>query len=370
MSQSTQYTNLSAASRHCEGGTTEAIQRQKPLVWIASFLAMTLCLFTSCEKEIEFNGTPTEPKLVINSLVEAGQPVKAYISKSYFFLDNNGSTQAPTDLTALLYVNDNLIGEMTPFVDTLLSPFEWADDTFLPAFRSDFCPQVGDVVKIVASAPGFDEVEATTSPLPTPVDCHMDINVTKWNSHYTQPYYDGDVYENDSLLEIYGYMDLTITLVDPNPGQLDYFRFHLNGLNNNSSDENMKYISFDYDDPVFGTSLENDYIDFSDLDMGPEGVFTDVLFDGKDYQIKVKELYFEMRLAEDYDPEFFRFSFRMEHLSKEYYNYLNTCEQGDEVGYQFYSEPIQTYSNVNGGYGIVGGHTVHTLWLDLPLQEP
>lgn len=362
--------NNTAALRLCAEGTTNAIQRKKFLVWIALFLAMTLCLFTSCEKEIEFNGTQTDPKLVINSLVEAGQPVKAYISKSYFFLDNDGSTQVPDGVTASLYVNDNLVGEMRPFVDTLLSPYEWGDDTYLSAFGSDYCPQVGDVVKIVASAPGFDEVEATTSPLPNPVDCHMDAEVTKWDSYYTQPYYDGDVYENDSVLWINGYMDLTITLVDPNPGQTDLFRFHLNGVNHMYSGENMKYVSFDYDDPIFGASLDNEFVDFSDLDSRPEGVFTDVLFDGKEYQIKVKDLYFEMQLDEEYDPEFFRFSFRMEHLSKEYYNYLYTCNQGDEIASQLYSEPIQTFSNVEGGYGIVGGHKVDTLWLDLPLQEP
>ena len=71
----TQNTNITAALRHCEGGTTEAIHKKKPLVWIASFLAMTLGLLSSCEKEIEFNGEHSNPKLVINSLVEPGKTV-------------------------------------------------------------------------------------------------------------------------------------------------------------------------------------------------------------------------------------------------------------------------------------------------------
>ena len=56
------------------------------------FLAMTLGLLTSCEKEIEFKGEQTDPKLVINSLVEPGKRVEASMSKSCFFL------QSPPDM--------------------------------------------------------------------------------------------------------------------------------------------------------------------------------------------------------------------------------------------------------------------------------
>ena len=42
---------------------------------------------TACEKEIEFTGEQSDPKLVINSIVQPNQHVKASISKSYFFLD-------------------------------------------------------------------------------------------------------------------------------------------------------------------------------------------------------------------------------------------------------------------------------------------
>jgi len=80
---------------------------------------VTAVLLTSCEKEIEFNGEQTDPKLVINSLMEPGQPVNAAISKSFFFLDNHANTTAPDDLVATLYVNGNLLGEMTPHNDMM-----------------------------------------------------------------------------------------------------------------------------------------------------------------------------------------------------------------------------------------------------------
>lgn len=340
-------------------------------------LILSLLVLVSCEKEIEFNGEQTDPKLVVNCLAEAGQPVKAYISKSYFFLDTDENTQVPDDVVATLYVNDNLIGAMTPHTDTIWHSWYDYDEEGNPyhsyrlatVFSNEYCPQEGDVVRITASANGYDDVEGTSSPLPKPIDCQMNVEVTRWYGGYTQHYnHQTGQYEEDSVYSISGYMDLTFTISDPNPGQTDYFRFHLNGDNGISIGDNRWSVYFDYDDPIFGTSLENDFVDFSDLDLRPEGVFTDVLFDGKEYQIKIKDLHFNMDLAADYNPDFYRVPFNVEHLTKEYYNYLNTCNQG-EVGFQIWAEPIQTYSNVKGGYGIVAGHTVETLWLDLPLEE-
>ena len=84
-------------------------------------LAFSFIFLTSCEKEIEFNGEHTAPRLVINSLIEAGQPVSARIGKSIFFLDNDNDMQCPDDMVATLTVNGNLYGIMNPVAcDVLL----------------------------------------------------------------------------------------------------------------------------------------------------------------------------------------------------------------------------------------------------------
>ena len=355
---------------------TEAIQRKKPLIWIASFLAMTLGLLTSCEKEIEFNGEHSDPKLVINSLVEPGQPVSAAISKSYFFLDNNANTIAPDDLVATLYVNGNHIGEMTPHFDTIVSYDIWnPNDSNLGHVRKvythEYCPAEGDVVKITASANGFEDVEGETSALPKAVDCQMEVEVEKWSGWYMQ-YYDEETDEfvvDSSRWDVSGHLNLTLTITDPNPGKTDYFRLVVEKNHKLYDGENWFYISFDYDDPIFGVGVtENEIIDISDLDTRPEGVFTDALFDGSTYRLKLKVM-FECHVDEEFDPDFFRVPFKLEHLTKEYYNYLNTCNQGD-MEVQLWAEPIQTYSNVTNGYGIVAGKTVDVLWVALPLEEP
>ena len=368
MKQNVQNNNTDAL-RHCEGGTTKSIQRNKPLVWIASFLAITLGLFTSCEKEIEFNGEQTDSRLVINSIVTPGHRVEARIGKSYFFLDP-ANTATPDDLVATLYVNGNRVGEMMPFLDTIWEMYWPYDYELVSGFYNDYCPQEGDIVKITASANGFEDVEGTTSALPKDLNCPMEVELIDCHSGYIYHYNDEiQDYETDSsVLVIAGYMNLTFTITDPNPGKTDCFRLITSRSSNMSIGDNRRYIYFDYDDPIFETGMtENEFFDASDLDTRPEGVFTDVLFDGSSYRIKVKAS-FDCELAEDFDPDFYRVPFIVEHLSKEYYHYLNTCDQGD-VALQIYAEPIHTFSNVTNGFGIVGGRAVDTLWLELPIER-
>jgi len=361
--------NHTAASRHCE--QSKAIQRKKPLVLITSFLAMMSCLlFTSCNKEIEFNGEQTDPKLVINSLVEPGHRVEACISKSYFFLDEP-NTAAPSDLVASLYVNENHIGEMTPFFDTIWEVYGLNEYHLVPSYYNDYYPQEGDIVKITASAKGFEDVEGETSALPKAVDCQMEVVVEKWSRWYVQNYDEGTggFVVDSSKWDVSGNLKLTLTITDPNPGEIDYFRLIVDRKSRTNDGENWYSISFDYDDPVFGVDVtENEFIDASDLDTRPEGMFTDVLFDGSSYRLNVK-VYFECEIEKNFPLDFFRASFMLEHLSKEYNNYLYTCNQGDEYN-QFFAEPVQTYSNVTKGYGIVAGCATDTLSLLLPLSQP
>ena len=330
-------------------------------------------LLVSCEKEIEFNGEQTDPKLVINSLMEPGQPVKARIGKSCFFLDYKRDHSMPEGTVAQLYINDNFVGNMDMVTDSIEVMFYTLQGDsigyqFEKHFQSDYCPQEGDVVKITASAPGFDDVEAETSPLPNALEAQLSADVAHWDSWYEYAYNDTYEEKTDSLLKMNAEVTLTLELTDPNPGQVDCFKIYIPNWKHDHPLQNSYDCSFEYDDPIFGSALpNNEYIDFSDLDTKPLGVFTDVLFDGKSYQLKVKMTVW-LTVDVEYDPAFFQLPIKLEHLSKEYYNYLYTCDQGD-MSMQLFAEPIQTYSNVKGGYGIVAGHTVDTLWFALPLEE-
>lgn len=332
-------------------------------------LAIILCvlLLASCEKEIEFKGEQTDPKLVINSIVEPRKPVTAAISRSYFFLDTPNTT-APDDLTAMLFVNGNCIGNMTRQTDTAWNNWEEYDEEgnlyqsykLVTSFINNYQPAVGDIVKITTAANGFDDAAGETSPLPLTLEWSLDsYKTTSWDADY---YID----EEDTLWTLMASFELTLSLHDRNANQSDYYRLLARFGNYDELESDLRcYVTPTYDDPLFSSVVaENDFFDL-DLDTAPEGVFTDVLFDGKTYQIKLP-IHINANFRNRPNNGVFPMPIVMQHLSKEYYYYLNTYEQPEEI-MQFFAEPIQTYTNVNGGYGIVGGRTVDTLWFDLPL---
>lgn len=327
-------------------------------------LLSILAVLTACTKEIKFKGDQVDPKIVLNGLIEPGNPVSVNISKSVFFLDNTGDTQAPDDLVATLYVNGNRIGEMTPHFDTIYyydgwSVYDAVPEQIIKVYTHDYCPSVGDEVKITASANGFDDVEGTTSALPNEVAWNLDdIQITLWEESFEE-------YDLDTIWTISANMNLYLEITDPDPGKTDYFRIHLKS-GNYSDEENLNafYISTTYDDPVFGNTATNSDIIDMDLISRPEGVFTDVLFDGRSYKIKLP-LYVYITYWDKSAIASIPVPISMEHLSREYYYYLNTSNQVDEF-MQFFTEPVQTYTNVNGGFGIVGGRTVDSLQFVLP----
>lgn len=328
---------------------------------------LTVALLASCTKEIEFKGEQSDPRLVINSIVEPGQPVKARISKSVFFLDNTGDMEAPSDLVATLYVNGNAVGEMTPQTDTLWgTEYYWDPEPVYyvwDVYGSPYCPAEGDEVSITASAKGFDPVEGSTGTLPDLPSCRIkSLQLTERESWPTS--YD----DEDTTWQYADTYELTIELTDTHPSTLDCFKM--------SIDENYHYYDTldeylyhwyayirDYSDPIFGamsgTNLE--VIDYQISESN--GTFTDQFFDGHSYNVKLSIGVSYCKPEGSTEP--FRVAFYVEHITKDYYDYLNTCDQGDET-MQFFAEPIQTHTNVNGGYGIVGGRTVDTLWIEIP----
>lgn len=331
---------------------------------------ITLILLTSCEKEIEFKGEQTDSKLVINSIVETGQPVKARISKSVFFLDNDENTEAPTDLVATLYVNGNLMGVMTPQTDTVWDPvYYWTLEPsyyLWETYNYPYVPTVGDVVKITASANGFDEVDGTAEILD-----HTSCQIKDLQLMTSESWPDSDESVDTADWHYFDTYELSIELTDTHPGVTDFYKLTMDESHHFFEDDDhyhnfwTSYIT-DYSDPLFGavSSTNIDVVDYQLSD--PNGTFNDHFFDGRSYTLKLSiGFHHKKNVASVTDS--CRVAVYVEHITKDYYNYLNTCNQGDEVD-QFFAEPVQTHTNVNGGYGIVAGRTVDTLWVVMPLE--
>lgn len=323
--------------------------KNKPFPIVFLFLVAALCV--SCEKEIEFNGGQTDPKLVLNGVCTVGEPVTAQVSKSYFFLDSDGDTEAPEGTTAHLYVNGDYCGEMTLYEDTIPSAAQRSSafSSKGKSYRNEYCPKAGDRISIMASAPGFDAVEATAGPMPEAASCVVRDFILHEGSSFDTTWHDAD----SSISFHMAYMaDVILEIADNNPGQTDYFV--LNCSVDWLGEEWDSDIWVTYDDPIFGN--ENLVIGelFEGLDR--KNTFTDVLFDGKSRIVKLPVTLDLFGYSDPYSAQPV-FSVRLEHLTKEYYDYMVTLSQQDQV-LEFFAEPVHVFSNVKDGYGIVGGRNI------------
>ncbi len=321
-------------------------------------LASAMFFMASCEKEIEFDGEQTDPKLVVNCIGTVGEPVIAQLSKSYFFLDQNGVTTAPDGTKVQLYVNDNYLGEMIQYVDTLNTMYA----SNVKLYRNDYCPKVGDKIKITASAPGFDAVEASTSPMPEQASCLVsDFVLTGKPDFYA-------ACDDDSCWRFHAVYNanVMVEVSDPNPGQTDYFVLYaaVKWLGECQWESN---IWVTYDDPVFGN--EGPVLGELSENSNRNNLFTDLLFDGKSYKMKIPVI-LNLYGFSDPDSALPVLSIRLEHLTKEYHSYLNTSSQQGNMTMEFFAEPVHVFSNVKDGYGIVGGRNVSEVQYPLPLKEP
>jgi hypothetical protein len=121
---------------------------------------------------------------------------------------------------------------------------------------------------------------------------------------------------------------------------------------------------FSFDDIVSGNSNDNSVGPPTSLSSNAYNVFSDDLFDGKQYSLKFsineyKDYYGEGQ--KDIKKEVY---INLQTISKGYYLYLRTRDASDNSN-DFFSEPIQIFNNVEGGIGILGSYTSSVKKIDL-----
>ena len=134
---------------------------------IALSILVFATLLSACTKPLKFKGEYVDPKLVVNCIAIPGEPIKAVVYKSDFVFDTITDYAMPEGTQAFLFVNGESKGEMQLNSDTTYYDYLNPPVFFVKYhFTHDYVPQIGDVVKISVTAPGFDEIEGSSEPLP------------------------------------------------------------------------------------------------------------------------------------------------------------------------------------------------------------
>jgi hypothetical protein len=314
------------------------------------YILPLITLLFSCEKVIEFNGDEVKTKLVLNSILTPDSIVKIQLTESRFFLDSNPTFNPIDDADVKLWKDGSLI-----------EPLQNTGEGY---YTGTYIPCEGDNLRITASCSGFDPVECEMQIVsPTPIISVDTTNTSLRKDIYYKSDYgeggfwttgeDGSWITADSVEFLIFEGNITIKFKD-HATIAGYYaimlEMHIHYENGNVYVWPVNYTS---DDMVFKTNNE---ITFDDDDYQFLYIFSDELFDGKEYALKIKargvNMYFP---ADDSKITGQEMQVTLQSLSPSYYMYLKTRDANSESN--FFTEPVQIYTNIKGGIGIFGNYS-------------
>lgn len=274
---------------------------------ILSFIliVLTSVIFFQCEKYIEFDDEIKDPKIVLNSQINPDSSFKVNLTRSLSVIDDGE-----------LSVIENALVEVYDQNNTFLEQLTYIGDGNYLGMQK---PSVGQSYSVSAQANNYENVSAITSVPPSVPIIAVD----------------------------------TFSFSDPSRGDLMSISIQFN----DPSGDNYYVLEVLEGDTAFGAYYYPMYFTSDDiaLDLGNDNytsaaTFTDELFDGSSKTLEIELQNVSMYV--DY------LEIRLTSASKDLYDYERTQE-----AYQFsngdpFAQPVQVYSNIEGGFGIFAGDQV------------
>lgn len=280
------------------------------------YILMAL-LFCSCEsffdKEIDLRLPEPETKVVVDAKIISGDSVRVFTSLSQSlvtrpFLDST--------LKVELYEDNILVGALSP--DSLEPGF----------FESNYVAKVNHSYEVRAHHPEFGIARGEDFMKPS-------ASIV-----------------NGKAEKIAGRYHVTVEFSDP-PTENDYYFFYFNFVNSSVS-VNPFFTIYDPTIQVFVTTYNP--FDLNDGITANRGYLSDELFNG---QSKSINLQLNLTVHPDSNKTLM---FNLFRISEDYYQHEKSKAAQNDINEAF-GEPVQVYSNINGGVGIVGCASRTTLQL-------
>jgi hypothetical protein len=317
-------------------------------------LALLLLLMASgCESTVEVDVPEHDPQLVVNSffasdsrwVVEVSRSTGAFedadLDDPHFTIDNATVTvEAPGQPALRLSYTDTLTSE--PLIGGRLP---------LPgAYTSmERHPAPGQLYTVRVDADGFEPVEAT-SRIPPSVPITVSSTVRRMDDQYVDP------------PAVQQRRTLTLALQDP-PDEDNYYWVRVAQIGRTFSRE----VRFTTRDRSILNDAPTDLDDTGKATLS-RAFFSDALFDGRRHEIELDVD--EVVSPDDADSPYPYFVVEVGALSEDLYDYLVSLRTFDETVDNPFAEPVNVYSNVEDGYGIVAGRHIETFTVPSEIVEP
>ncbi len=366
--------------------------------------AFILLSVVACEYEIKFKGEDSDPMLVMNALVEVGEKIQVSLTESQFFLEDDKPFKRINDGEVMLYVNgefeETLIFKEAIYGNDDIYEIEYNDFNEYGFYESSYIPKAGDKIRLSANSgtltPVYSEIIVPQKLSKVEIEI-IDIEEIRIPTLQFSDYeYDGKIDIYEGVIDTVAYMlwdkiKLKLNFKDDQSIK-NYYRIELRQRMINiydyaiiteipfSSNKQMEDLywyfgsMYSSNDAVFAQNLGslNGLFD-DDIESNLFVLFTDEIFDGQEYGLELTVMLKKNRVDLNGDPvdiediEFVRneLEINLQHLSSEYYLYLRSLE-AHNTHMPIFSEPVQIYSNIKGGVGIVGSITPNRVKISIP----
>lgn len=276
----------------------------KQYIFLISIMLLGL---TSCVKEVEFTGEETACLPVLNALVTNGDTVfYVDLTKSLFFL-RKGDFAPITDATVTLTLNG---------IDYPMDIFN--DSVY--ALQHSF--SAGDVLSVTADVPEFGLLTTETVAVPSQpilVDAEYEIDSERDNRTFTLRFVD-------------------------NPAQQNYYRIRFYQEDTASTEIKYEYIG------CYDTRTLLDNSDYPSVNFGQNLFFGDSHFNGDTCKLDIETL----NTLETHKVYYVV----VENISESMYKYGSTLHRYDNSRGNPFTEPVQVYTNISGGMGVLAAKSV------------
>ena len=295
-------------------------------------LILFFFLIYSCEMVLDIDPPPHTKSLVVGGLMVADSMIYISVKDDRAILDNTQGFNTIKGASVAIYEEGELFAILQE-VDTV----DWNDEK-TTIYLSYEKPTVGKSYRLEIEKSGFENISAVERVPRPPV---FDVE---------EVYIETNEYDNPEL-------NFKIK-IDDSPGA-DYYNILVSAYYKsieNTYDEDWEITGTEIVDNIrnIGIYFENELIIEDYMDGS---IFTDILFDGREYNINlIGDLWFFDINNDDFDPEL-RFIFELRNISEATYNFLYTSELYRTVNEDFTAEPVQVYSNIENGKGIFGSYS-------------
>ena len=284
----------------------------------------SLVVFFSCQKVLDLDAETKTPKLVVNSLFNDQNSWEVKVTKSLSVLDNGNLTKVENAIVSI-YDGATLVSNLT------------YDGEKYAVLGLSAPPTPGKEYRVEVSAPNFTSILARDfCPLPVAI---ISADTTSVTTTFDQK-------------------EQTVTLKFQDPAgidnfygiQLDLERYYR--IFNNS--QNRWDTTLNYTDRMY-LSSSNPIVDNSGPDSYSQTLtLKDNLTDGQLQTITFSYTNYNSVTTNEFEIK----KIKLLSFTENTYKYSKSIETYQSVEGNPFAEPVQVFTNIEGGFGIFGGQSL------------